>query len=106
MRFCILIVFISLCLSSILTMVFPILFSNDLTGFSRLHYIDQKFLNKPNYDNSKLINCSDYINIVDLNNTNKNNIINLKFRTSIKNCFKYIKIYKNKNNTDLHSISD
>ena len=104
-RFCILVTFISLCLSSIPTMVFSIRYSNDLTDFCRIHYIDPKLLNKTNYNKTIIINDTNYTNIVELNNID-NNIINDKFRTSSKYCLKYIKMNenKNKNGTDLDSI--
>ena len=105
-RFCILITFISLCLSSIPTMVFSIRYSNDLKDYCRLHYVDSKLHNKTNINNTNYINgtnITNYSNISDLyNDTKDDNMIDDKLRTSSKYCLKYINM--DKNNSDLDSI--
>ena len=98
-RFCILITFISLCLSSIPTMVFSIRYSNDMKDFCRLHYIDPDSLNKTNNNKRSYINGTNFTNnsnIVDIyDDTSDDNMTNDSLRTSSRYCLKYLKMNKN-----------
>ena len=88
-KFCMLITFISLCLSSIPTMVFSIRYSNDLTEHCRLYY---------NTDNKDNINITNDTNII--NNSNDLNLNNDLF-TKTDYCLKYL----SKNNVNKSFIS-
>ena len=84
-QFCLIITFISFCLSSIPTMVFSIRYTNHLTEHCKNYY----------YDNNNT-----------LNNSNDTNIIyNPEFITNNTNCLKYLSSDKNKEVTvDLTNI--
>ena len=93
-QFCLLISFISFCLSSIPTMVFSIRYTNHLSEHCRIYYND----NITNLNNSNIT----------LNNsiTNKDNIIyNPNLITNNENCLKYLSMEKNNEiKADLTSI--
>ena len=92
-RFCILITFISLCLSSIPTMVFSIRYSNHLTNYCRLYYLVPKIKNGTNNTNTNITTKTE----------NKN--FNEKLITNSEYCFKYLSMEeKNNTFTDLESI--
>ena len=89
-KFCILMIFISLCMSSIPTMFFSIKYTNDLSEHCKLYFID------PNKTN---------INITNYTNFDKNEKINPYFITQNSECAKYLSTeYNNNTRINLDSI--
>ena len=92
-KFCILITFISLCLSSIPTMVFSIRYSNDLEEYCKLYYLEINSKNMTNSTYNYTIN--------EYSSNNRNN----KLITHHQDCLKYLSMRENnKTFTDLESI--
>ena len=95
-RFCIFITFISLCLSSIPTMVFSIRYANHLTNYCRLYYFNYPINNRTNRNNTNNLNMT---------NKTENKNINEKMITNSEYCLKYLSMEeKNNTFTDLESI--
>ena len=89
-KFCILMIFISFCMSSIPTMVFSIRYSNHLSEHCRMYFID------PNKTN---------INITNYTNIDKNEERNPYFITQNSDCVKYLSTeYNNNTHINLDSI--
>ena len=79
--FCLIITFVSFCLSSIPTMVFSVRYSNHLSDHCRMYY----------HTSNNTINNSTYF-------------FNTQFITNNSNCIKYLSDKNNQNGTDLSSI--
>ena len=119
-RFCILITFISLCISSIPTMVFSIRYSNDINEYCKLYYVDSDIIKNnnnqnTNYNNSHINMTNNNITSININNTNKTNDKNMnndtnddlkyKYITDNENCLKFLSMKENNKTTiDLDSI--
>ena len=119
-KFCILMIFISLCMSSIPTMVFSIRYTNHLSEHCRLYFIDPNKTNITNYTNidkneernpyfiTQNSECAKYLSNEYSNNTriNLESIISSDWllKMSVDNIKNYYNIYNEKNNDETKDI--
>ena len=105
-RFCILITFISLCLSSIPTMVFSKRYFNHISDYCKLYYSDSIIVKNTNTNNTNIMYNITYTNNTnDINMNNINNDMIKQFITNDENCLQYLtRKEENKTSIDLESI--
>mgnify|MGYP007101886971 FL=1 len=116
-KFCILIAFICLCLASIPTIVFSIRYTNELTEYCDLYYLDKKNIININYTiiniNEYLYTSNEYCLKYLTSDTDKNNtFIDLEkiissdwiLKMSADNIKNYYEIFKEKNRNNIYDI--